>query len=176
MNYPLIIDSCILICLKNNGYSFDSDVDMEFWNYLCLLAQQNYVKVPESVIQELEAGNDDLGKWIKKNKDILKLDTAPLFYNGDYVKVIEAYNKQIPGGLSETDVDWIGERADPYLIGHALHENGTVVTAEMKKGQATTIQNVKIPTICASLNIPYIPLAKFIWHIAQKKLLDVESQ
>lgn len=174
MKYPLIIDSCILINLKNNGYSFSNDSDREFWEYLYLLAQQNYIKIPESVIQELEMGNDELAEWVQTNKDILKLDTKPLLYSEDYIKVIDAYDKQIPNGLSETDVEWIGGRADPYIVAHALHEDGTVVTAEVKKGPAVTIQNIKIPTICASLNVPYITLAKFVWHIAQKKLSDIE--
>ena len=171
MKTPFIIDSCVFISLKNQGYTFDDKSNIEFWDYLVSLAKENYIKVPESVFQELEKGNDKLGEWAKKHKSDLRLETSPHLYGEEYPKVIQAYENSLPNGLSDTDLEWIGERADPYIIAHAIKESGTVVTCEIGRGVATDIKHVKIPTICEKLHVPCIFLPKFIWNIAQKKML-----
>ena len=68
MSTPYILDTNTFINLNKCGYAIDNPENMWFWQYLLELAQENFIKVPESVCNELCNGNDELSKWIKNNK------------------------------------------------------------------------------------------------------------
>ncbi len=165
MNY--ILDTNIILAIKNKSFPFD-DNNMDFWNFLLELAQQNYFKLPEKVIDELESGTDDLGVWIDQHKSDFKLPTASVLSNDSLSRVLAVYNSIRSVPLTEAELEYL--KADPYVIAHAITEEAIVVTAEKLFGiqQNTTAKNIKIPNICEQMNVPYISELRFMWELSQK--------
>ena len=49
-----------------------------------------------------------------------------------------------------------------------MKEKSAVVSSE-QESNATRPKNVKIPSVCRKLFVPYKPFAAFIWEIAEKR-------
>ena len=165
MNY--ILDTNIFIHIKDYVFPFDAS-HMYFWNFLLELAQQNYFKLPEMVVSELESGTDALGIWISRHKSDFKLPTASVLSNDSLSRVLAVYNSIRSVPLTEAELEYL--KADPYVIAHAITEEAIVVTAEKLFGiqQNTTAKNIKIPNICEQMNVPYISELRFMWELSQK--------
>ena len=170
MSTPYIIDSNTLINLHKCGYSIDEERNQWFWQYLLELANENYIKVPEAVCDELCKGTDKLSEWVHLHKKEIIIETKSIL-GGEYGLVVNTYATFSPGGkISETDVEFLGCHADSYVIAHAIKEKGEVVSSE-QENNATRPKNVKIPSVCKKLSVPYKPFAVFIWDIAEKRTL-----
>lgn len=162
-----ILDTNIFIHIKNCGFPFDAD-HMYFWNFLLGQAQQNYFKLPEMVVSELESGTDALGIWIGQHKSGFKLPTSAVLSNDSLSSVVAVYNSIRGVPLTEAELECL--KADPYVIAHAITEGAIVVTAEKRFGiqPNTTAKNIKIPNICEQMNLPYMSELRFMWELSQK--------
>ncbi len=167
MNY--ILDTNIILAIKNKSFPFD-DNNMDFWNFLLELAQQNYFKLPEKVIDELESGTDPLGMWIASNKADFKIATLSVLTNSSLTRVLTLYDSVRGTPLTEEEQDYLDRCANPYIIAHALTENSIVVTAEVMGGidRNMNIKKIKIPLVCQRLGVPYISELRFMWELSQK--------
>lgn len=158
-----ILDANFLI---NVNREIPADSGDEFWDKLLVLAEQEYLKVPETVIVELERGNDALGTWIKANKKVLIIKTSDI-----YDKLSEVLSEYTKGykGMPLDDLDQLSAVADPYVIAHALQLNATVVTSEVPcRGDYLTQapKNRKIPDICNALGVDTIKTLVFFRNVS----------
>ena len=93
----------------------------------------------------------------------------------EYRIVVNSYASFSPdGNISDLDIEFLGARADTYIIAHALKENGEVVSAELESN-ATRPKNVRIPSACKKLGIPYKPVLTFFWEIAAKRTKEMQK-
>ncbi len=159
-----IIDSNFLI---NINREIPVDIHDDLWDLILHLAQTNYLKVPERVIDELEKGSDNLAIWVKTNKKDLIVKTDDIFSELPIVLLKYQEGKEaIP--LDELDI--LESIADPYVIAHAIKLGGTVVSSERPcKGNYITQnpKNRKIPDICSACSINCITGMKFLVQIAK---------
>lgn len=159
-----VIDSNFLIYMNKEIPANSGD---ELWDKLLILSRQDYLKIPEKVIEELERGTDELADWIKANKRDLILRTVDA---ADSLAVVMSEYAKGVGNVPFDDLDALDKIADPYVIAHALQVGGTVVTSEVfSRGNYLTKapKNRKIPDICNSLKIPVIKSLIFFRDISR---------
>ena len=175
MSTPYILDTNTFINLNKDGYAISDPANAWFWEYLLELAQENFIKVPESVCDELCKGTDALRDWITENKKAFILNTSSVL-GGEYRAVVNAYASFSPDGIMpESDLEFLGNHADSYVIAHAIKEGGEVVSSERENG-ATRPRNVKIPSACKKIDVPFKPYTVFIWEIASKRASALSSK
>lgn len=175
MSTPYILDTNTFINLNKDGYAISDPTNSWFWEYLIELAHENFIKVPESVCDELCKGSDSLSDWVKKNKKEFILYTSSIL-GREYGVVVNSYASFSSDGIMpESDLEFLGNHADSYVIAHAMKEGGEVVSAE-RENNATRPRNVKIPSVCRRLTVPFKPFTVFIWEIASKRALALASK
>ena len=126
-----------------------------FWDWLVTLAQAGVVSIPESVYEEIIAGNDSVADWIKAHKQEF-VDQQAAFTQIRRV-MTDGY-----GFIDEITLDELW--ADPWVIAHASAVGGTVVTSE-KPGNQTSPRKKKIPSVCKTLKIPCCTITAFVWQM-----------
>ena len=149
-----LIDANVLIFANNSYYPIDRVP--QFWEWIQRMSQENRIKIPREMYDEITEGHDDLCQWISSpniSQDIVfseKLDRS--LYN----EVIE-----IGYGLP-LDAPEIEEKVgkDPFLIAYALKgrligESRIVVSNEVSKSRKTGA-NRKVPDVCNDLEIECI--------------------
>lgn len=144
---PYLLDSNIFIEAKNFYYGFD--ICPAFWDWLIEKNQTGLVFSIEKVGDELDAGDDELVKWAAERGSgfFLKPDAAILPHLSrvsDWV-MTQSYE---PAAIST-----FLQKADYYLISHALAHSHIVVTREVN---ASSRKKIKIPNICIGLEIRWM--------------------
>lgn len=159
-----IIDSNFLINL-NREIPFDSKD--ELWVLILELAKDNYLKLPEKVIEELEKGSDDLATWAHEHKKDLYIKTEDVF---DALPDVLSKYQEGQEEFPLTDVDMLDKKADPYVIAHALKLGATVVSSEQPcRGNYLTQKpkNRQIPDICSACSVECMKGMRFLVQIAK---------
>lgn len=175
MNY--ILDTNVLINMKR-AFPFSKGNDF-FWDFVASLAQSGFFKIPEAVIDELinkskdkndKPKEDLLGDWVKTHKEDIKLATKKILENGSLNDILSSYNSIRGVCLTESELEILNKKADPYVIAHALTEKACLITDEIKGGISlhTNINNVQIPNICDIHLVSYRTGMFFIWELSQK--------
>ena len=152
------IDTNILIQAWQKYYS--PQICPEYWEVLNQLGKSGQIFIPEEVKEEILKTEDDLSIWIK-NCDIPILRTDQ--------KVTENLSKIYNANpLHKYLVDNTRARslADPWVIAHAITQNATVVTQEIKV-TAVNSRRIKIPNVCENMKV------KFINHFNMIKELNI---
>jgi hypothetical protein len=144
----LLLDSDTLIEAKNSYYAFD--LCPGFWRFLEKSTRTGSFRSIHRVKLELEAGNDALAAWAKAQGSAFFLPessgtTAAMTRVSTWVNS----RSYTPGAVST----FLGG-ADPWLIAQALSDGHTVVSHEVKN--PTQTGKVKIPDVCAALEVPCI--------------------
>ena len=86
----------------------------EFWDWLMHVGQQDHVKVPIEVYEEIKDGNDVLALWAKQ--DIV--EEALLLQEAVEVEVVAEVTEQgYAADLTDVEVEKIGR--DPFLVAYA---------------------------------------------------------
>lgn len=162
-NVLFLLDTDVLIAAKNLYYPIDRVP--QFWVWVLHHAAENHIKIPSKVIDEIMRGSteDELSKWVKSNRFILELDEEV-----DALRWSETLTK----GYGYTSVaaaqqDLVEQRADPFLIAHALFDTEVrrVVTLEKMTTAPTNLPNPvnrKIPTVCDLLEVKHLDTFKLI--------------
>ena len=122
------------------------------------LVTKGGLKSSTSVLGELEKQDDSLAKWAKSNKAKIFVEDSETVQK----LAIELNNK-----YSFPDHRTKGiSGADAFVIAHAkiLKTDVSVVSGEREK----TIQNPKIPFVCASLGIEHISFTELLKKEAWK--------
>ncbi len=143
-----IIDSSCLIQAKNEYYDFDFHPG--FWDWLLQANKDGKVYSIDRIFDEIESGLNTcpLKIWSKANKSafFLPLDDATM-------KSMPAVALCVTSGdYGPASKSRFLASGDPFLIAYAMAHGHTVVSHEVHNPQK---KQVKVPTICAALKIPF---------------------
>ena len=142
-----LLDSNVFIQAKNLHFGFD--FCPAFWDWLVEQNRTLRVASIEKVSDELAAGGDDLTAWAADQGDgfFLKPD-------GPVLRVLGRVSSWASSANYESAaVSTFLERADFWLVAHALAHHRTVVTHEVP---ANTTTKIKIPNACSNLGVPCV--------------------
>lgn len=121
-----------------------------FWDNLDATAQQGRIVVPEEVVTELRAKQDELLTWVRDREEWLKMPTT---------RAVMAKTRTVlreHPGLTQPGTG--RGRADPFVIATAWELGMTVVTEERGGSEAKP----KIPSVCKSLDIDCVAVVDLI--------------
>ena len=124
------------------------------------MGSKGEIIVPEKVLKEIKKGNDGLYEFLKSLRDLpIEPEANALAHLGDVLRVY--------GRLSESDLEIIGKKADPYLVAHGMALGATVVTNEIPRPNATAPLNIKVPDVCSSLGVSCVRYPRFLWNVGK---------
>lgn len=130
-------------------YGFD--IAPRFWNVLDDLIIAHRVSCPVMVYDELQSVEDDLSAWAKERRRTSLFVEPSEAVQRTFQEVITYVMQRYPDNQSRRR---FMNRADPWVIAHAMAQGGMVVTLE---GIApNTSRKVKIPNVCSHFNVACI--------------------
>jgi hypothetical protein len=145
-----LLDANVLITANSSYYPLDQIP--EFWSWVHYQATSNHIKIPQEIIEEIEAGrkdDDPLRDWIRtpEIRASLLFDEAV-----DVALVQRVVSIGYAPDLSDDEVEKIGR--DPFLIAYALAfpADRTVVTTEVSRPSAQRA-NRKVPDVCQAMGV-----------------------
>jgi len=140
-----LLDSNVLIDANRDYYSIDRVP--EFWDWLEHHGEENNIKVPIEVYDEVKIGDDSLAEWT--STDAFK--TALLLYEDPRKELV---NRVVEEGYGPdvTDEELIKIGRDAFLVAYALVDPNSrcVVTTEVSKPNRIRA-NRHIPDVCRDL-------------------------
>jgi hypothetical protein len=142
-----LLDANVLITANSTYYSIDQVP--EFWSWIQHQGQNENIKIPLEIMEEIQAGGKDpLLDWIsdKERQTALLLDER---VKPELVQrvVDDGYAKD----LTDEEVEKLGQ--DPFLLAYGLAQpNRCIVTTEVSKPTATR-HNRRIPDVCTTLSL-----------------------
>ncbi|MER2599601.1 MAG: DUF4411 family protein [Caldilineales bacterium] len=161
-----LLDTNIFIQAKNLHYGFD--FCPAFWQWLLDNNADGHVFSIDKVADELAAGADELTEWAQQHG-------AGLFRATD-ATVAAQFSKLsmwVMGQQYEpAAVNTFLQVADFYLIAHALAGSYTVVTHEVP---ANSTKRIKIPNVCAGLNLRFMTPYEMLRAERAKFVLERQS-
>lgn len=148
-----VMDTSSLIEMKNK-YPRDVSLFKPVWENVEKLCREGRLIMPIEVLKEIEQGDDELTKWVRKKR---KMFIKP--NQSQFVKMSNILNKF--SFLAKPEKP--GPNADPWVIALAVEKNEEeqkvlfpnkyiVVTEESKT------KTNKIPAVCKNYNIECINL------------------
>ena len=138
---PYLLDANVLIDANRDYYALQRVP--QFWDWLADMGKLALIKVPPEVYDKVvDARDDDLSDWLKKNQADLVLNETV-----DVNLLRQVINSGYADDLTDADLAKLNE--DPFLVAYALAdvEERIVVTNEVsspKKERA----NRKLPDVC----------------------------
>ena len=143
------LDSNVFIEGEKGPYGFD--IAPRFWNVLDDLIIAHRVSCPVLVYDELQNVQDDLSTWAKEcrrtNLFVEPSEAVQRTFQGVITYVMQRY----PDNQSRRR---FLDRADPWVIAHAIAQGGAVVSLEGRAPDTST--KVKIPNVCSHFNVTCI--------------------
>lgn len=142
-----LLDANVLIDANRDYYPIDRVP--EFWEWLVNMGENNNVKIPIEVIEELKEGDDILSVWVK---DINISDALLLQEEAVVSSVSHVIDNGYANDLTDDEIEKIGR--DPFLISYALIDstNRCLVTTENSKPNRIRA-NRHIPDVCNSIGV-----------------------
>ncbi len=144
------LDTNVLADANRDYYPIDRVP--EFWDWLIYHGVNGNIKIPEEIIEEISAGNDQLAQWIKQREVKKALMLEEEVDSALFQQVMdEGYGQD----LTDIEIQTIGR--DPFLITYALADpqTRTIVTSE-NSSPSKQRANRKIPDICTQFHIQCI--------------------
>ncbi|MBI5115314.1 DUF4411 family protein [Candidatus Poribacteria bacterium] len=142
-----LIDANVLIDASRDYYPITRVP--EFWEWLAYVAAAGHVKIPVEVYEEIQEGEDDLGKWARSDgiKEALLLDEEV-----DVFLVSRITDEGYASDLTDDEVEKVGR--DPFLIAYALAAPGErcIVTTEVSKPTKQRA-NRHVPDVCNQFDV-----------------------
>jgi hypothetical protein len=150
-----LLDSDVFIQAKNLHYGLD--FCPAFWEWLVVSNSSGLVFSIEKVGDEIEAGADDLAGWAAVRGDgfFLKPDAAILPALATVSSWAAGQNYE-PAAVST-----FLQKADFYLVAHALAHGYVVVTHEVA---AASTKKIKIPNACIGLGVKCMSPFEMLRH------------
>lgn len=143
------LDSNVFIEGFKGPYAFD--IAPRFWDLIDEMIHSGRLSCPVRVYDELQDVQDELARWTQERRQLgLFVEPNP---------VVQEIFKAIAADVMQRYPDNQArrrflDRADPWIIAHAIANDGSVVTLEaIVPG---TSQQVKIPNVCNRLNVRFI--------------------
>lgn len=141
------LDSNVLIEAHRRYYSFD--IAPGFWASIEAHAKAGALRSPQNVLDEIAESKDALTTWAKGLGSDLFVQAAK-----DEQQAVGNISQYVLGAYPQPEANSFLARADPWVIAHALINQGTVVTQEVRV--AANSQKVKIPNVCDQFKVPCI--------------------
>ena len=135
------LDSNVFIEGKKGPYGFD--IAPRFWALLDELIEDGRISCPTMVYDELLDVQDDLAAWAQKRRTSGLFVQPPEQVQETYREVLGYVMQQYPENQAQRR---FLNRADPWVIAHAIVQGGTVVSLEGRDPSAS--QQVKVPNVC----------------------------
>lgn len=140
------IDSSVFIEGKKGPYGFD--IAPRFWSLLDDMIAAARITCPIRVYDELRSVPDELKDWGQARRESGLFVEPSAVVQKAFATIVEYVTQHYP---DNQDRRRFLDRADPWLIAHAMAQGGTVVTLE---GRVTGIsQQVRIPNVCDQFSI-----------------------
>lgn len=150
-----LLDSDVFIQAKNLHYGLD--FCPAFWNWLIEQNAARSVFSIEKVGDELDAGGDELTDWAAA--------CGPDFFLKPDEAIVEAFGRVSAWATAQryepAAVNTFLQKADFYLVSHALARGHVVVTHE-KAAPSTKI--IKIPNACIGLGVKCMTPFEMLRH------------
>ena len=130
----------------------------EFWEWLVHNGNNDDVKIPLEVYEEIKDGKDDLAIWAKDHGT----ESSILFSEEVNISLVSHVTEiGYASNLTDDEVEKIGR--DPFLIAYALVsiKERCIVTTEVSK-PARQRANRHIPDVCNSFKVPCCNTFEFI--------------
>lgn len=142
-----LLDANVFIQAKNLHYGLD--FCPAFWQWLLNNNVAGHVYSIDKVADEIAAGADELCNWVRDHSSGLFIKTgASVVAQFEKVSTWVSQQEYEPAAVST-----FLQVADYYLIAHALASGHVVITHEVA---ANSKRRIKIPNVCAGLNIPFM--------------------
>ncbi len=143
MTQRFLLDTSFLI----NGWHkrYRIDVFPSLWDAIGGLMDEGVVLSCEQVYQELQGQRDTLSEWAKKRRSVFKEPTEEVIAELSTI-MTRFTNFAAKGGGSNN-------RADPWVIAHAIVNGAIVVTDEQPAKRQKPTKPPKIPNVCDELEI-----------------------
>jgi len=142
-----LLDANVLIDANRDYYPIERVP--EFWEWLVNMGENNNVKIPIEVLEELKEGDDILSDWVKD----INISNALLLQEEAVVSsVSHVIDNGYVNDLTDDEIEKIGR--DPFLISYALIDrtNRCLVTTENSKPSRIRA-NRHIPDVCNSVSV-----------------------
>ena len=142
-----LLDANVLIDANRDYYSIGRVP--EFWSWLLHHGEQETVKIPLEVYEEIRDGNDDLATWARseafREHLLFAEEVDPEF-------VARVIDQCYAPDLTDGQVEELGR--DPFLVAYGLVDRGDrcVVTTERSKPSRQR-QGRHVPDVCNDLGI-----------------------
>jgi hypothetical protein len=121
-----------------------------FWKKMHDLADARRLIAPEDVHLELKKGDEGCSKWLKERPHVIHQLTEE----------VQVKSAEVLGRFQKlTALGGKRGKADPFVVGLALVQRGTVVT---KERHGPSEKNPKIPDACDGFNVPCFTLVQVI--------------
>lgn len=161
-----LLDSDVFIQAKNLHYGLD--FCPAFWEWLVNANASGTVFSIEKVGDEIEAGADELAGWAAARGDgfFLKPDSAIL---PALATVSTWANNQ---NYEPAAVSTFLQKADFYLVAHALAHGLVVVTHEVA---AASTKKIKIPNACIGVGVKCMNPYEMLRHERARFVLGAAS-
>jgi len=161
-----LLDSDVFIQAKNLHYGLD--FCPAFWDWLVASNTSGLVFSIEKVGDEIEAVADELADWSAARGDsfFLKPDSAIL-------PALATVSSWAAGQNYESAaVSTFLQKADFYLVAHALAHGHVVVTHEVA---AASTKKIKIPNACIGLGVKPMSPFEMLRHERARFVLGPQS-
>ncbi|MCF3973927.1 DUF4411 family protein [Paracoccus salsus] len=146
-----LIDANVLI--RAHGDFYPIDRVPQFWAWLVEQGQQDNVKIPPEIYDEITVGDDALANWAKEAdvKAALLLDETPDPALVQQV-LVEGYEGDDPE-FTDVDVQKIGR--DAFIVAYALAQAGRVVVTKEVSASSKRRGNRKMPDACNDCGVDW---------------------
>ena len=141
------LDSNVFIEGKKGPYGFD--IAPRFWMIIDELTENSLIACPMRVCDELLDGQDDLSAWAQARRGSGLFEEPEVPVQEAFREVIQHVTLRYPDNQARRR---FLNRADPWVIAHAIVQGGTVVSLEGRDPDSS--QQVKIPNVCEHFNVP----------------------
>ena len=140
------LDSNIFIEGKKGPYGFD--IAPRFWALIDELVAEGRISCPVRVYEELQDGQDDLAAWAQERRESGLFVEPGVAVQEAFGQIVEYVQASYPNTNATRR---FLNRADPWVVAHAVGEGGTVVTMEL--AVPPNVQKVKIPNVCCHFKV-----------------------
>ena len=143
------LDSNVFIEGKKGPYGFD--IAPRFWTLIDELIEEGQIACPIKVYEELLEGQDEVANWAKERRYSGLFVDPSAAVQEDFIKIMGYVTQRYPNNYARRR---FLDRADPWVIAHAVAQGGAVVTLESRVG-SNSLQ-VKIPNVCDNIPVECI--------------------
>ena len=151
-----LLDANVLIDANRDYYPINRVP--EFWEWLSDAGENDRVKIPLEVYEEIKKGDDDLAEWIKNDTN----KAALLFEEDVDVNLVSRVTDDgYADDLTDDEVEKIGR--DPFLVAYAIadKDNRCIVTTEVSKPSRKRA-NRHLPDVCDTFHVPCVNTFQFV--------------